>query len=368
MILPAARATRAHHPKPSIEDVAAAAGVSTATVSRAIRGLPRVAQPTRTRILNIAQALGYAASASAAGLATGKTRSIGVVTSSVCHPAYSAAVEGAARVLRGRDYSLVLLHLPDSSAGPRLPLDLNMLCRRVDALLVLGAATLEKDEIDQLRRSGVPHIVISLHLEQDDREVEAAATAMRHLVQLGHTDLAFFRGGLGAQFRTRLLAAVLEHRTSALNADGIKLREVRIEVRPGAIRASRTAFSRLWAEPGSKPTAIVCASDQMALGVMLEAGRKGLTIPEDLSIVGMDGQELGESLELTTVIQYSARRAAEGAQSLLAALGGDHGVTHTGAESPELMIRQSTARRASNHGAARIVEIEPGRNTKISRL
>ena len=57
MILPAARATRAHHPKPSIEDVAAAAGVSTATVSRAIRGLPRVAQPTRTRILEIAQAL-----------------------------------------------------------------------------------------------------------------------------------------------------------------------------------------------------------------------------------------------------------------------------------------------------------------------
>ncbi|MEZ2390632.1 LacI family DNA-binding transcriptional regulator [bacterium RCC_150] len=345
MILPAARATRAHHPKVSIEDVAAAAGVSTATVSRAIRGLPRVAQPTRTRILEIAQALGYAASASASGLATGKTRSIGVVTSSVRHPDYSAAVEGAARALRRRDYSLVLLHLPDSSASPRLPLDLNMLCRRVDALLVLGAATLDKDEIDQLQRGGMPHIVIVLHGEQADDEIEAATTAIRHLVQLGHTDLAVFHGGLGAQSRTRLLAAEREHRTSALNADGIKLREVRIEDRPGAICNSRTAFSRLWAEPGSKPTAIVCASDQMALGVLLEAGRKGLTIPEDLSIVGMDGQDLGESLELTTVIQYSARRAADGAQSLLAALEGDRSVTRAVACPPELMIRQSTASR-----------------------
>ena len=343
MILPAVRASRAHHPKPSIEDVAAAAGVSTATVSRAIRGLPRVAQPTRTRILEIAQALGYAASASAAGLATGRTRSIGVVTSSVRHPGYGAAVEGAARALRGRDYSLVLLHLPDSSASRRFPLDVNMLCRRVDALLVLGAATLEKDEIDQLQRSGMPHIVIGLHGEQDDSDLDAATTAIRHLVQLGHTDLAFFHGGLGAQSRNRLLAAVREHRTSALNADGLKLREVRIEDQPGAIRSSRTALSLLWAEPGSKPTAIVCASDQIALGVLLEAGNAGLRIPEDLSIVGIDGQDLGESLELTTVIRYSARRAAEGAQSLLAALEGDRSVTHPAPWSPELMIRQSTA-------------------------
>lgn len=342
-MLPAGRTTRTRHPKASIEDVAAAAGVSTATVSRAIRGLPRVAQPTRTRILEIAQALGYTASASAAGLATGKTRSVGVVTSSLRHPAYSAAVEGAERALRGRDYSLVLLHLPQPSASPQLPMDLNMLCRRVDALLVLGAGTLEKDQIEQLQRNGMPHIVIGLHCEQDDSEAEAATTAIRHLVQLGHTDLAFFHGELGAAIRTRLQAGGLEHWTSALNADGIKLREVRIERRPGVIRNSRTAFSRLWAVPGSKPTAIVCASDEMALGVLLEAERKGLKIPEDLSIVAMDGQDLGESLELTAVIQYSARRAAQGAQSLLAALEGDRDVTHPAAWSPELMIRQSTA-------------------------
>lgn len=318
-------------------------GVSTATVSRAIRGLPRVAQPTRTRILEIAQALGYAASSSAAGLATGKTRSVGVVTSSLRHPAYSAAVEGAEQALRGRDYSLVLLHLPHPSASPRLPTDLNMLRRRVDALLVLGAGTLEKDQIEQLQRSGMPHIVIGVHGEHDDGEVEAATTAIRHLVQLGHTDLAFFHDELGAASRIRLEAGGMEHWKSALNADGIKLREVRIESRPGAISNSQTAFSRLWAEPGSKPTAIVCASDEMALGVLLEAARKGLTIPEDLSIVGMDGQDLGESLGLTAVIHYSARRAAQGAQSLLAALEGDRDVTHPAAWSPELVVRQSTA-------------------------
>lgn len=345
LILRAAREARAHHPKPSIEDVAAAAGVSTATVSRAIRGLPRVAQPTRTRILEIAQALGYAASASAAGLATGRTRSVGVVTSSLRHPAYSAAVEGAERALRGRDYSMVLLHLPHPSASPQLSTDLNMLRRRVDALLVLGAATLGKDQIKQLQRSGMQHIVIGLHGEHDNGEVEAATTAIRHLVQLGHTDLVFFHGKPGAQSWANLQAGVLEQCKSALNTDGLKLKEIGIEVGPAAIRNSRTAFSRLWAQPGSKPTAIVCASDEMALGVLLETAREGLTIPEDLSIVGMDGQELGESLELTAVIQNSALRAARGAQSLLAALEGDRSVTYSDAWSPELMIRQSTARR-----------------------
>ncbi|MGX9900689.1 LacI family DNA-binding transcriptional regulator [Arthrobacter sp. SA17] len=184
-----------------MEDVAAAAGVSTATVSRAIRGLPRVAQPTRTKILEIAQALGYAASASAAGLATGRTRSVGVVTSSLRHPAYSAAVEGAERALRGRGYSLVLLHLPPPPPSPQLSTELNMLCRRVDALLVLGAGTLGKEQIKQLQGIGMQHIVIGLHGEQDAGEVEAATTAIRHLVQLGHTDVALFRGVPGAPSR-----------------------------------------------------------------------------------------------------------------------------------------------------------------------
>ncbi|MGX9900690.1 substrate-binding domain-containing protein [Arthrobacter sp. SA17] len=130
-----------------------------------------------------------------------------------------------------------------------------------------------------------------------------------------------------------------------MNTEGIKLKEIRIEVGAGTIRNSRTEFSRLWADPGPRPTAIVCASDEMALGVLLEAAREGLTIPEDLSIVGMDGQDLGESLELTAVIQNTALRAAQGAQSLLAALEGDRSVTPTTTWSPKLMIRQSTARR-----------------------
>lgn len=364
LIPPAARQARAHHPRPSIEDVAAAAGVSTATVSRAIRGLPRVAQPTRMRILEIAQALGYAASASAAGLATGRTRSVGVVTPSLRQPAYSAAVEGAERALRGRDYSLVLLHLPHRSASPQLSTDLNMLRRRVDALLVLGADTLGKDQIKQLQRSGMQHIVIGLHGEHVDGEAEAATTAIRHLVQLGHTDLAFFLGEPGAPSWANPQARGLEHCTSALKTEGIKLKEIRIEIGAGAIRNSRRAFSRLWAGPGSKPTAIVCASDEMALGVLLEAAREGLSIPEDLSIVGMDGQDLGESLELTAVIQNSALRAARGAQSLLAALEGERSVTYSAAWSPELMIRQSTARRARNHSAAGMVETEPGRQPR----
>jgi DNA-binding LacI/PurR family transcriptional regulator len=221
-----------------------------------------------------------------------------------------------------------------------------MLCRRVDALLVLGAATLGKDQAEQLQRSGMPHLVVGLNGGDDDGEVEAATIAIRHLVQLGHTDMAFFHGEFGAAARIRLQTGGLERWRSVLNTDGIKLREVRVEDRTGAISDSRTAFSRLWAESGSKPTAIVCGSDEMALGVLLEAVRRGLAIPEDLSIVGIDGRDLCESLEFTTVVHNPAQRAAQGVQSLLAALEGGRSVTHPAAWPPELMIRHSTARPA----------------------
>jgi len=223
-------------------------------------------------------------------------------------------------------------------------MDLNMLCRRVDALLVLGAGTLGQDQIEQLQRSGMPHMVIGLHGEQDDGfEVQAATIAIRHLVQFGHADLALFHGGPETGSRTRMQAGGLEDWTSALNADGIQPRAVRIEHRIWPIRSSRRAFDRLWAEPGSKPTAIICASDEIALGVLLEAARKGITIPEDLSIAGMDGQNLGESLGLTAVIHHPARQAAGGIHRLLDALEGDRSATHPDACSPELVIRQSTA-------------------------
>ncbi len=111
------RSQRGGHTGVSIEDVAAAAGVSTATVSRAVRGLPpRVSPATREKILEVASSLGYVASSSASGLATGRTRTIGVLAPFVSRWFFSKAIEGADRELHSRKYNLSLFNLGATAA------------------------------------------------------------------------------------------------------------------------------------------------------------------------------------------------------------------------------------------------------------
>ena len=98
-------------PVTSIKDVARSVGVSTATVSRALRGLPRVSDETRDRVLQAAAELDYVASPSAAGLASGQTRSVGVIVPFVTRWFYAGVVQGAEELLRDAGYDLLLYNL-----------------------------------------------------------------------------------------------------------------------------------------------------------------------------------------------------------------------------------------------------------------
>ena len=153
------RSQRGGHAGVSIEDVAAAAGVSTATVSRAVRGLPRVSAATREKILKIAGDLGYVASSSASGLATGRTRTVGVLAPYVDRWFFFKAIEGVDRELHANGYNLSLFNLGGQSGSRERLFSKTMVYKQIDALLVL-CMSLTPEEVEDLQRIDIPLVVV----------------------------------------------------------------------------------------------------------------------------------------------------------------------------------------------------------------
>ncbi|MBC7291723.1 MAG: LacI family DNA-binding transcriptional regulator, partial [Actinotalea sp.] len=165
-----------------IDDVARAAGVSTATVSRALRGLPNVNAETRDRVQRVAEELGYVASPSAASLASGRTRTIGLISPFINRWFFSNVIEGAERALRSQGFDVLLYTFEiDRDAGRHYRVDPAVLRRRVDGILVVGLP-LEEDEVRALQGLGRPIVCVGwggygiVTVRLDDRGTAKEAT------------------------------------------------------------------------------------------------------------------------------------------------------------------------------------------------
>ncbi len=173
------------------------AGVSTATVSRALRGLPNVSPATSAKVLAAAQELDYVISPSASRLASGQTRSVGVVAPYLGRWFFGQVLSGVEEVLREAGYDVLLYALPDEASRAdffaRMPLR-----RRVDGVLIL-TLPMDAPEVEQLSALGVPLGSVGVPgpgiscVAIDD--VAAARTAVNHLVNLGHERIAMIGGG-----------------------------------------------------------------------------------------------------------------------------------------------------------------------------
>jgi DNA-binding LacI/PurR family transcriptional regulator len=126
--------------------------------------------------------------------------------------------------------------------------------------------------------------------------------------------------------------------------------EARLVVRPEwdewgdfTVRSGQDAFNRLWDRPGPKPTAIFCASDEMAMGVIFEANRVGVRVPEDLSVIGIDNHDFSEAMGLTTVGQRPDEQAELGTKMLLDELDGAAGAVRSTIAPHQLIVRRTTA-------------------------
>lgn len=336
-----------------IEDVAREAGVSTATVSRALRGLPNVSEVTRSTVLRVAAELGYVVSRSASTLASGRTLAVAVVSPYVERWFFSqliAAVEGE---LRGSGFDALLIGLrqPD---GVREPFEPETLRGRVDAVVVL-TVPLTGNELDGVRRLDLPTVYVgasvpgAMSVRIDDMAVARFAT--EHLLELGHTRIAYVGGDPQEQINFNAPADRRAGWMAALRGAGLEP-EDRYEV-PGLFTAAGglAAGKKLLAlDP--RPTAVFAASDEMAFGVLAAAHRAGIDVPGELSVIGVDGHDLAPLVGLTTVEQPVARQGALAAQLVLAAVRGDQPRPQEHVVVPvHLELRTTTAPPGSGHGS-----------------
>lgn len=332
-----------------IKDVAREVEVSTATVSRALRGLPGVSEETRDRVRETARRLGYVPSPSAAGLASGQTRTVAVVVPWVTRWFFAAVVQGAEEVLRERGYDLLLYNLAGDEHARHRVFETSMLTKRVDAILVLSLKPSD-DELARLDKLGRPVTIVGADVPgwatvRIDDEA-AARTAVGHLVALGHRRIAYVGGATEGVLDFTAPAARLAGYRAALTEAGLphdpQLEEDGEFSVAGGSRAGHALLDR-----PDRPSAVFAASDEMAFGVLRTARELGLRVPEDLSVIGVDDHEMAEIFDLTTVAQPVHEQGRVAALQVLAGLAGARCSPEQVVLPTELVVRRTTARPGS---------------------
>lgn len=329
----------------TIEDVATAAGVSVATVSRALRGLPNVAESTRVRVQEIAIELNYRADPAASRLATGRSKSVAVAVPMLNGWYFSHVVAGVEAVCAEAGYDTIVIGLGAKGAGLALIEGTDALHRRADGLIVVDVG-LAPDDVDAFRSRGLALVAVGPLIDGvpsvgiDDVAVGELGTD--HLLDLGHRRIGLIRGELDDAFEfvvphlrqagyERALARRGIAADSTLYADG----SFTIQ---GGYEATMTLLDR-----NDPPTAVFALSDEMAFGAIHAAHDRGLRIPDDLSIVGVDDHDMSAVVGVTTVHQDVDQHGARAARLMIAQLAG-HGAEPVRHNDPiRLVVRTSTA-------------------------
>jgi len=302
----------------SIEDVARRAGVSIATVSRALRGLPDVATATRDRVLTAAADLNYVASPFAARLASGRTATVGLVVPFVNRWFFAEVISTVEGELRRAGFDLLLYNLGDIAGRARFFEDMPMR-KRVDGVII-ASLVLEEPEFAALAELNRP--VALLGIERDGLlsagidDVAAARAAVEHLLRLGHTRIGLIGGDTDDPMRFTPPLHRRDGYRDALESAGItpdpQLEHLGFFTVEGGAAATAELLSR--ADP---PTAIFAESDEMAYGALRVLRDRGLRVPEDVAVVGFDDQPLAELMDLSTVRQPVAEQALDVTTRLL---------------------------------------------------
>ncbi|UWF77659.1 LacI family DNA-binding transcriptional regulator [Microbacterium neungamense] len=332
----------------SIDEVAKLAGVSTATVSRALSGRGHVSEASRERVRVAAETLGYVVSSRASSLASGRTRNIGVIVPFLDRWFFSTVLSGASTALMRAGYDITLYNITADADVRREVFSTFLRRQRVDAVIAVSIE-LDEGETEQLLDLGLPVIAIGgpnprlNTLTVDDTAVAELAT--RHLLGLGHRDIAH----IGANPEFDLDFHIPTQRRlgfeRALADAGITPNPAFLEPADFTVDGGFRATKQLLGRPGPRPTAIFAASDEMAIGAILAARDLGFRVPQDLSVIGIDGHELGEFFQLSTVDQFPMGQGERAANAVLAQLEGTTDAAAAAAELPfELIVRGSTAR------------------------
>lgn len=289
----------------TIYDVAREASVSMATVSRVVNGNPNVKPTTRKKVLEAIDRLGYRPNAVARGLASKKTTTVGVIIPDISNVFFAELARGIEDIATMYKYNIILSN-SDQNQERELHLINTMLGKQVDGIVFMG--TNITDELaEEFHRSPVP-IVLAASLDDmhDTPSVNIDYTqgsydATMKLVQSGNSRIGYV---CGTDTTSGVTMKKLEGYQGALVDAKIAYDENLVVSGDFTYESGIEAFEKLWALE-EKPTAVFVATDEMALGVIHAAQDAGVSIPEQLEVIGFDNSKLATMVrpKLTTVVQ-----------------------------------------------------------------
>lgn len=327
----------------TISEVARRAGVSVATVSRALNAPDKLQPETLRRVQQAIAETGYLVNALARGLVSRRSRTVGVLIPTLTNPIFAASTEAAQDVLHERGYNVVVGSY-GYDAAVEAELVTGFLERRVDGLILTGVSR-DPAIYRQIEDAGTAYVVTweldpsGAHPCVSFSNRKAAVAMVSYLASLGHRRIGLVLGRTANNDRT---AARLVGYRAALNDLGIPFDPAYVVETDMRLEDGRTATDRLLTLP-APPTAIFCANDVLAIGALMEARSRRLPVPDALSIAGFDDLDFARyvSPELTTVRVPSddmGRRAARLILDLVEA--GSH---RTVVELPaDIIVREST--------------------------
>ncbi|MGA3017083.1 MAG: LacI family DNA-binding transcriptional regulator [Bryobacteraceae bacterium] len=327
----------------SIKDIARAARVSHSTVSRALRNSTLVNAKTRELVQKIAAQQGYSVSAAARSLVTGRTNTIGVVVTSISNPFVGEIVAGVEEFALAHGYS-ILLSTSHADPAREMRAVRSLHEHRVDGILV-NSSRVGRLYMPLLEEMKVPIVLINnehpgefIHSVTIDN-LRAGRDATRHLVQLGHNRIGYVGNQFGLQADTERFSGYRQ----VLEEADIGFAPELVAHGDGGPEAGMRATARLLALPEA-PTAVFCFNDMQALGALRAARERGLNVPGDLSVVGLDDLYLSSYTDppLTTIQQPKHEMGRLAAQILLEQLSGKHPESRM-TLAGKLVVRQSTA-------------------------
>lgn len=332
----------------TIQDVARAARVSTATVSRALSNPDLLSDSTRAMVMEAIRRTGYRVNQAARNLRMQRAGAVLVLVPNLGKPFYSTILAGISDGFAGSDYAVLIA---DTESRPLRQDELldYFLDRRIDGVISLDGS-LDPGALEACVEAGLGGRIVFLceWVEGQDFPViradnaQGARLAMRHLHALGHRAIAHVTGPEGNVLTAARRQGMMEERARL----GLPARAEWIIRGDFSLRSGHEA-ARLILSMDDRPTAVFCSADMVAFGLIAELRAGGLSVPDDISVIGFDDIDMSGSFvpALTTIRQDRHRLGRVAAEALLARLGPD-----AAGDGPsdivialDLVVRDSTA-------------------------
>jgi LacI family transcriptional regulator len=331
---------------PDIRTVAALAKVSIATVSRTINGSSAVREHLSKRVWQAIEQLNYFPNSHARALVSGRSRLFGIIVENITNPFFPELIQSFEEVAVAHGYEILV---SSSNSDPAILANCvrRMLERKVEGVAVLSFGA-EEPVLDELVHRDIPMVLAEFRLEEAKVSTilldysTGIHAAIRHLVELGHSKIAFLAGP------HKLHSAITRENDyrSAMKASGVAIEPSWVIECDHTLKGGVVGYGKLQ-NLSTRPTAILCSNDVTAIGVLRAAYMEGLRVPDDLSVIGLDDIDFAEfTLPPLTTIRLSRFDLAQAAFEALRQQAEEAGNPKMQREflvSTSLVVRGSTA-------------------------